>query len=102
MRRLTLLMTMSIGCSLGVLRSAGASDVDLGYLSTLLEEGMTTRQVSDAVGYRPSSVEQQTCGTQTAQPWECRIWIFSTGLHQLRVTFQKNGSEWIVNSWQVW
>ena len=75
---------------------------DPAYLSTQLDDGMTMPQVRQALGYRPNSAEQLTCGTQVGPGWECRIWTFTDSVHGLGIRFEKVDGAWVVNSWYVW
>jgi hypothetical protein len=74
---------------------------DPGPLSLLLNDGMTTEQVTRALGLRPNSVEQETCGTNTGEPWVCRSWIFTDGRRNLHILFRRENSNWVVNAWFV-
>lgn len=82
--------------------AAYARQFDPGALSLKLNQGMTMQQVISALGYRPNSAEQDTCGTSTPQPWPCRIWIFGNVYSQLRVYFANVNGVWMVNNWSSW
>jgi hypothetical protein len=75
---------------------------DPGAASTALRDGMTMKEVEDAVGYRPSETGQMTCGAATPDPWPCRLWTFQSGFESLQVTFQNDAGVWHVNSWSVY
>lgn len=72
--------------------------------STRLDDGMTIIQAENAVGYRPTSVQETTCGGGTANPWECRIltWGGPFPFHsELVAYFARVGNVWIINNWVV-
>jgi hypothetical protein len=72
--------------------------------STHIEDGMTVEQVASAIGFRPNTVEEKTCGNDDTIPfWFCRVQTYADGAHTLIVYFRKSddGSPWRVHSWFV-
>jgi hypothetical protein len=60
----------------------------VGDMSERLEVAMTQTQVLQAIGYRPNSVDQETCGATVGAPWPCRVWTYEDGPNMLAVDFQ--------------
>jgi hypothetical protein len=85
------------------LSSALAQRVDMGVLTSRLNDDMTEQQVIQALGWRPNTTEQQTCGNQSSTgSWNCRVLRFIGGGsgNTLTVLFARNKENvWIVNSW---
>jgi hypothetical protein len=113
MKRLVAVLVVS-----GVLYSMSApslarprNTMDWGPSSLRLSEGMTEGQAIEAIGYRPSKAELDTCGTKAASgPWTCRILTFGDSFNNLTVFERDNADDgdqavglhqWIVNHWLV-
>lgn len=83
--------------------TAHAQGFSAGSASLRLEDGMTMQQVATAIGYRPSSAQETTCGANVGPGWTCRVWMFNGGLsNTLQVIFRLDGGTWVVNGWNVW
>jgi hypothetical protein len=65
----------------------------IGTLSKSLAIGMTESQVTAL--REPDRVSVETCGSNTARPWQCKIYKY--GLNELWVRFQQTAP----NMWQV-
>jgi len=72
--------------------------------STKIEEGMTVEQVANAIGFRPTTVEEHSCGDGDTTPfWFCRIQTYADGKHTLVVYFNKLTEKptWAVRLWII-
>ena len=79
-----------------------AQQVTWGQISALLDKGMTEQEVIQAVGYRPTKVELQTCGQDTTGgAWSCKIYTFGNMYENLRIYFHEGTRGWLVNGWSV-
>jgi hypothetical protein len=82
---------------------AQAQYVDWGEKSARLDLGMSEQQVMNAVGYRPTKVEMDTCGQNTGKPWQCKIHTYGSWQYSLTVYFSQSSYDgtWHTNSWNV-
>jgi hypothetical protein len=76
---------------------------DWGRFSLLLSEGMTEKQVIEAIGSPPNMAELQTCGSDTASgEWTCRIITYKDRRSILEIFERRSDDDlWVVNSWRV-
>ena len=83
----------------------GLQGRDYGSMTSRLKKDMSEAEVSSAIGSNPDKADVVTCGDQTANPWQCKTWIYEgdRARKTLRVIFyQPDRSEWRVASWQVY
>ena len=99
-----ILGAMAISASLGVVSSAEAQSVNFPAMGIRLQEDMTENQVIQALGYTPSAVALETCGSTTAHPWQCKIYRYGAVLDgELDVYFAKDEhGTWVVNNWSTY
>ena len=71
-----------------------------------LHRGMTERQVEQAAGGRvPDRIIMTTCGTQTPNPFSCRVYVYEGALRangfdrKLSVIFEDFGGQWRIGQW---
>lgn len=85
-----LLLTICAGCA------------SIGTMSKKLEVGMSEPQVKRDLG-EPTSVSVSTCGSKTAEPWQCKQYKYEDGWTGfLIVYFSQVDGEWLVNSWSAY
>lgn len=102
MRAAPPLACIAVAALLTLSSGAVAQQFDPGAASLKLEDRMTMQQVMNAIGRRPDSAEQGTCGQGTPSPWPCRVWLFGRSPKQLIVRFESVNGVWVVNSWSVY
>jgi hypothetical protein len=94
-----MLLPLTIFLTLSARAAAATPSEDA---STKIEEGMTVEQVGNAIGFRPTTVEEHACGDGDTTPfWFCRIQTYADGKHTLVVYFNKLTVKptWAVRSW---
>ena len=73
-----------------------ADKLSLQLASNLSEQEVVRRAVN------PTRVELDTCGTDTREPWNCKVYTYDFGLAGLSVFFQEEeDNDWRVNGWWV-
>jgi hypothetical protein len=79
-----------------------AQPINFKQISKQLREGMTEDRVKSILG-KPSSEKISTCGQAVNKPWECKSNTYTNDdeSSELRIYFQKDAGQWIVNSWKA-
>jgi hypothetical protein len=73
-----------------------------GLVSRKIQVGMTEAQLTNAIGWQPNKAEMQTCGGNTAAPWQCKILTFGGMGNELVVYMvPMSNSDSVVNNWTV-
>jgi hypothetical protein len=101
---------------LGLLICAALAACDSGYQSLKrpingsiahdLQRGMTEQQLSEVSSGRvPNRIIISTCGTETANPFPCKVYVYERGLRagqydrKLSVVLEDFGGQWKVSQW---
>ena len=67
-----------------------------------VRQGMSEQQVIKAYNARlPDRILETTCGTATAVPFACKVYVYEARRDQARqsVVFEKVGGTWLVGQW---
>ncbi len=71
-----------------------------------LQRGMTEQEVSQLEGKQvPHRIIMRTCGTETRQPFPCKVLVYRRGLwvgrfgSEVAVVFEDVRGQWVVSQW---
>ena len=71
-----------------------------------LQRGMTEQEVTQLQGKQvPDRIIMRTCGTETAQPFPCKVHVYRKGLwvgrfgSEVAVVFEDVRGQWVVSQW---
>jgi hypothetical protein len=65
-----------------------------------LSDTMTEQEVINFLSNYPYKVSLETCGSETPEPWRCKLLTFGRPGDRLTVTLhQRRDGVWEVNSW---
>jgi hypothetical protein len=77
-----------------------------GSISGALQRGMSEQQVTQVSSNRvPDRIVMTTCGTETPQPFPCKVFVYDGGLRtgqfdrKLSVVFEDVRGHWVVSQW---
>ena len=83
-----------------LLITSTAAYADMAYASHSLSDTMTEQEVINFLSNYPYKVSLKTCGSDTTEPWTCKILTFGRPGDQLDVLFHRRlDGVWEVNSW---
>ena len=71
-----------------------------------LQRGMTEQEVTQLQGKQvPDRIIMRTCGTETLQPFPCKVHVYRKGLwvgrfgSEVAVVFEDVRGQWVVSQW---
>jgi hypothetical protein len=92
-----LLTALAVGASR---TGAHAGIFDLGGKSHALDQDMTERDVTAALGDDPRTVELRTCAAETPNPFACKVQVYRDRRYHLEVVFARaDDGVWHVKEW---